>query len=636
MERVTACTFDCPDTCSLCVEKDTAGRIHIRGNPDHPFTAGFTCAKIRSYVRRLSNPQRITRPLLRKGAQWQPISWPEALGRCAEAVRNCRQEPASILHIQGGGAMGVLQLVPKLFFATLGSSTVRGSLCDNAGIEACIADFGSLQSNDITDLLHADRIVNWGKDLSRYSVHLAALIKKARKQGTRVLTISPGGDGNPPYSDLSIRIRPGTDRFLAAAVMRRLLDHDRITASIVETTGNWPAFRELLGAWTVEELLRRCDVSPADLERLYAFYTEAGTTATLIGWGLQRYVCGGENVRFINALALLSGNIGRSGGGSYFNIGSLRNFNRSWATPTAASERRTFLLPNLGRELSQARAPAIRMAWINGSNVVNQAPGSTSTAQALREIPFKVVVDAFMTDTARLADLILPCALLFEKEDLVGSYLHNYVNRVQAVLEPPGEARSDHWILAELGSRLDPPIALPTVQACLEAAVDSPYLDTSLEALTAAGFVRAKRPSVVYTKLRFDHADGRYRFPATLHTEPPAPDGYPLRLLTLIRRKAIHSQMLPEDQQSPPTVWVSPQNPDLPGIRDDRKTYLVSPLGRLRVKVQTDPRLHPDVVVYRRGDWIQCGGGANQLIASRVTDLGEGAAFYSQYVRLEN
>ena len=276
------------------------------------------------------------------------------------------------------------------------------------------------------------------------------------------------------------------------------------------------------------------------------------------------------------------------------------------------------------------------MAWINGSNVVNQAPGSTSTAQALREIPFKVVVDAFMTDTARLADLILPCALLFEKEDLVGSYLHNYVNRVQAVLEPPGEARSDHWILAELGSRLDPPIALPTVQACLEAAVDSPYLDTSLEALTAAGFVRAKRPSVVYTNLRFDHADGRYRFPATLHTEPPAPDGYPLRLLTLIRRKAIHSQMLPEDQQSPPTVWVSPQNPDLLGIRDDRKTYLVSPLGRLQVKVQTDPRLHPDVVVYRRGDWIQCGGGANQLIASRVTDLGEGAAFYSQYVRLEN
>jgi len=98
----------------------------------------------------------------------------------------------------------------------------------------------------------------------------------------------------------------------------------------------------------------------------------------------------------------------------------------------------------------------------------------------------------------------------------------------------------------------------------------------------------------------------------------------------------MHSQIPPEDQESPPSAWIAPDNPALEHLRPDRDVYLVSPVGRLRVKVQRLPGLHRTTVLCRRGDWAKLGGGVNQIIAAGLTDMGGGAAFYRQYVKLEN
>jgi anaerobic selenocysteine-containing dehydrogenase len=164
----------------------------------------------------------------------------------------------------------------------------------------------------------------------------------------------------------------------------------------------------------------------------------------------------------------------------------------------------------------------------------------------------------------------------------------------------------------------------------------SPFLDTSLEELKAKGFVRSSRPRIAYEGLRFDHPDGKYRFPDQLHAEPPPPDGYPLRLLTLVRRTAIHSQILPEDQVHRPSAWVAPDCPVLKALDLSQPAELVSSEGRLPVTIRLMPGLHPGAVVCRRGGWMNRGWGVNQLIASGLTDIGGGAPFYDQYVRLEN
>jgi len=157
-----------------------------------------------------------------------------------------------------------------------------------------------------------------------------------------------------------------------------------------------------------------------------------------------------------------------------------------------------------------------------------------------------------------------------------------------------------------------------------------------LEELYRRGYVQVKRPAVSFEGLRFAHSDGRYRFPEELHPEPPAPDGYPLRLLSLIRIEATHSQMLAEDQIHPRKAYLAPDRRAWDSLDRSRPVLLISPLGQLEVQLMELPGLHPDVVVYRRGDWLKLGGGVNQLIADAVTDHGWGAAYYAQHIRLEN
>jgi anaerobic selenocysteine-containing dehydrogenase len=633
---VTACTMDCPDACSLIVSRAADGRHSIKGNPDHPATKGFTCAKVHNHFKRLSSPDRIIYPMRRTPTGWERIEWETALQLCAEKIQVYRLEPASILYFHGEGAKGVLKQAGHLFLTLLEATRVRGSFCDSAGYSACMKDFGSRETSDIETLLDARSIVNWGKDLSRSSVHMASLVQKARQRGAEVLSLSPGCDLNNSLSDFQICIRPGTDRFLACAVIRLFIERGAISKEMLSHTGNWDEFQRHVLEQDMDDLLHTCCVDREDAERVYDFYEQMHPAATIIGAGVQRYSFGGENVRFINALAMISGNIGIRGGGSHFHMNSLRNLNLTW-TQAAQSQKTRFLrMPLIGQEIAEAKSPPIRMAWVDGSNMVNQAPGSRQTAEAFEKIEFTVVVDAFMTDTASRADLVLPSTLMLEQEDIVASFMHDYVQYVRPVLEPPGEARDDFQILTDLGARLDPPIVLPDAEICMRESLKSPYLGITIEELKKRGFARAKRPSVAYEGLYFDHPDHKYRFPTELHDEQGPPDGYPLRLLSLVRRDIIHSQFLPEDQKMPPKVWVSPDCPVLTEIDRSRSVSLVSPLARLRVFLETLVGLHPEVVLYRRGDWMKLGGGINQLIAPGLTDMGTGTVYYDQYVRLEN
>ncbi|MBN2299368.1 MAG: molybdopterin-dependent oxidoreductase [Deltaproteobacteria bacterium] len=635
-DQITVCTLDCPDACSLVIKQDKSGAILPRGNPYHPVTRGFVCSKIKKHMGRLTSPERITVPLKRTKSGFAEIDWESALDLCARKIQQYRHQPSSILYFHGEGAKGALKQVGHLFFGRLGASLLRGSLCDSAGYGACMRDFGSREQNDITDLVHASAIVNWGKDLSRSSVHTAYFVKQAHKRGATIIAISPGGDGNAAYADKHIRIRPGTDRFLAAAVARLFLERQAVGERITLRTHNWDEFREMIKRHTVEDLLAVCDVSRSAAEDIYEAYAHMHPVATLVGTGLQRYCFGGENVRFVNALAMISGNIGSRGAGIYFHLSSLRNLDLDWVRPEKTSESRLLRMPRIAEDILKTDDPPIRMIWVDGANLINQVPDSLLAVKAFEHMEFKVVVDAFMTDTASRADLVLPSTLILEEEDIVASYLHDYVHYAYAVRTPPGMAKSDHWILSGVGKRLDPGIVMPDTETCLRASVDQDLLGLSFVELREKGFAKAKRPVVAYEGMKFDHADGKYRFPSVLHGEPAPPEDFPLRLLTLIRRDAMHSQILPADQKDTPTVRLAPDCAYLAGIDRGKDVYLVSPLGRLKVRVELLDGLHSGTVIYRRGGWMNMGGGANQLIAASLTDMGTGAAYYDQYVRLEN
>ncbi|WP_461208799.1 molybdopterin-dependent oxidoreductase [Desulfocurvus sp. DL9XJH121] len=637
---VSACTRNCGDCCSLVVERGEDG-LSFRGNPEHPFTRGFICAKTRAYPELLRHPARITTPLVREGSGYWPVTWDEALSLIARRLDRLRATPERILHVRGHGRRGVFCQAPNWFFARLGAATLSGSPCDESGIAASILDFGALDHNHPEDVLNAERIVNWGRDIPRTSVHLAALVRRARKQGTRVLTISPGGDGSGRYSDRHVRLRPGTDRFLAAALAEALARG--AAPEIRDAASNFPALAELLEDRDTDALLAACDVSRADFEEILSWYAQPGPTATILAWGMQRYVHGAANVRWVNAVAMLSGNVGRAGGGSYYNISSGRNLADWTAGADEGRTRRTFPIHDLGRSLLEADPP-VGLVWIEGGNPVTQLPAGDVLAEALARCPLVVAVEAFFTDTALRADLILPCALMGEREEALGSCLHDWVNWAAKVADPPGEARDDWELFTDLGRRLADPLVLPDREEVLARALDSPSLRTTPEELRARGFVRGQWPAVAFEGLNFAHADGRYRFIEELPAEPAPDPAYPLNLLTLVSDRSTQSQPVPGDLDSardgepsgPPEAFVSPDCPGLAGLDRDAPVYVASPRGRVEVRLVLDGTLHPGAVLARRGGWMSRGQSLTPLVQPRETDLAGGTAYYSQGVRLEN
>jgi anaerobic selenocysteine-containing dehydrogenase len=632
MNKISACILDCPDACSLLV--DSQEKI-IQGNPDHPFTRGFICPKGKNFLSRINSEERVTEPMLRQGSGYVNTTWDKALDIIAEHLNRLRSRPESILHVRGYGYRGVLAQAGLNFFQAIGSSKTYGSLCDEAGIEACTRDMGSLKHNDPMDILNACRIVNWGKDFSRASMHSSMIISQARKSGARVLTISPGGDSNPRLSDDFILIRPGSDRFLAAAIIKMFLDKNNIRPDIIDRTANWPIFRSLIQSFSLSGLLKECQVSTDEALRLFRWYQESGPTATIIGWGLQRYVLGGQNVRMINALALLSGNMGVKGGGAYYNVSSGRNLGQ-WTALTSPHadekrKRRQLAHYDLGREIENAR-PEIEFIWVDGHNAVNQIPDSLRTARAF-EKPFVVCVDGFLNDTALCSDVILPPALMLEKEEILGSCLHNYVNYSGKILQPRGSCRSDFEIFSDLGQRLTPEIIFPGQNECLEAGLKP--LGTRLEHIRKKGFLLADHPKIAFQGLVFDHPDFLYRFPTELQQDPSTDQDYPLRLLSLIQGRYMHSQIPESEQKGLPRIFISESNQALPELDPLKQTYLATPLGRMKVEVRTISNLHQEAVIFRRDGWMKCGHGPNILIEPRKTDMGNCAAFYSQPCRIE-
>ncbi|UCF92159.1 MAG: molybdopterin-dependent oxidoreductase [Desulfobacterales bacterium] len=635
MKTITACTLDCPDACSVVVDAATPSRVRVSGNPDHPFTDGFTCAKIKRYPQRLAHPERITAPLRRDGSGWRQMEWDEALDLCALQIQSLRSRPEAMLPICGSGDMGVLKYAGHFLFASLGAAQAIGSLCCSAGEAACQADFGAADHNDIRDLHRARRIVLWGRDVHRCSIHTARLVRQAKRAGARILAITAGGDANAGLADEVISVRPGSDRFLAAAVLRLLMERDLVPPETSAQASGWQDFRKLVLGQAPLELARNCGLATPAIETVLSFYTAAEPAATLVGWGLQRHRFGGQNVRFINALAFAAGHIGVAGGGSHYFLPPGRHLNLGWALPPSPPERKPFYKPTIGAEL-RAADPPVELIWIHGTNLVNQTPDLDACARTLRQAKMTVVVDAFMTDTARCADLILPCALVLEKEDIVASYLHDYINYCRPALEPPGQARTDHWIFRELGRRLDPAVDIPSAPDCLSASLDSRFLQVDLPALRRNNWTLADRPPVAFAGGVFAHPDRRYHPPDRLDPEPLPPPGYPLRLLTLIHRGAMHSQLLPEAHGPEPIIRIDPSNPCLAGLDRDRPVWLASPLGRLRVTLSLAEGLGPEIAIGRRGGWACAGHGYNRIITAGRTDMGDGAPFYQQYVRLEN
>lgn len=632
----TACNRDCPDACGI-VATVADGRItRLAGDPDHPVTQGFLCQRTARFLERQYSPDRLTTPLRRRGDDFEPVGWDEALDEIAGELVRIRAEsgPAAILHYRCGGTMGLLAEVVDHFFARFGPVTVKsGDVCTGAGDAAQALDFGASDSHDLFDLLESRAIVLWGKNLHVSSVHLIPVVLEARKRGAKLVSVDPVCHKTARMCDLFVQPRPGGDIMLALGVARWLFDHGAADPRAAEYCDHLAEFRALAHACSFAEWAKWADVPVAALETLAATYA-VKPAALLIGWGMQRREHGSATIRALDALGAISGNIGIRGGGISYYFKRRGAFDLSFTRSAAPPPRR---LPEarLGPAILEARDPPVRAVWITAANPVAMLPESHAVAEALATRELTVVVDSFLTDSARQARFVLPTTTLLEADDLLGAYGHHWLVESRPVVAPPAGVRGDLEIVGELARR---------VGLADEFSADAETWKRRLLSRVAGhgaslddlrrGPVRNPLAATITTPdRRFATPSGRANLVTVLPLDPPATTGLrPLLLMALATERAQASQWSREDQTGPATAIVHPDAAR--GFADGDLATLESDLASLVVRLRFDPRQRTDVVLMEKGGWLSAGRCANALVRARETDDGGCAVYHDTPVRL--
>jgi molybdopterin guanine dinucleotide-containing S/N-oxide reductase-like protein len=490
------CSHDCPDSCGVLVSIDETGRAtNLRGDPEHPVTRGFLCAKVTKYLDRVYSPDRLLYPMRRradapKGSLpagheaefFERISWDEALDTIAArlAAISAEHGPESILPYSYAGTIGVLNYgsMDRRFFHRLGASQLLRTICAETGGEALKSVYGRKLGTDPEAFPHARLIIAWAANIHGNNVHLWPFIEEARRNGAKLVVIDPFATRTARAADWHIPIRPGTDSALALGLIHLIVRKDLYDHDYVERwTHGFEQLRQRVAVYTPEYVSSITGILAEDIIRLAREYAAAKPAVIRVNYGVQRADNGGAAVRAIAMLPALIGAWKHYGGGLQLSTSGAFRFDN------AALERPDLMLSsplgrvarsvnmstlghalndlgrdNSGRNHSDQRAedgPPVHALFVYNSNPAAVAPDQASVLRGMaRHDLFMVVHEQFFTDTADYADIVLPATTFFEHKDIQGAYGHYYVQLSDASIEPLGEARSNVWLFSQLAQRM--------------------------------------------------------------------------------------------------------------------------------------------------------------------------------------
>jgi anaerobic selenocysteine-containing dehydrogenase len=638
----TTCNRDCPDACGLIATVEDGRLVALGGDPEHPVTKGFLCYRTSRFPQMQNGPLRLTTPLLRRNGALQPASWEEALGFVADRLLAIRKEsgPAAILHYRSGGSLGLLKTVADYFFELLGPVTVKsGDICSGAGDAAQETDFGDEESHDLFDLLNAKNVILWGKNAAVSNVHLQPVLHDARKNGARVLLVDPVRHRTERFADLTILPRPGGDFDLAMGVAARLFETGRTDPEAPSYCDHFDLFRALATSRPAAAWAQAAGVAPAELETLASAVAERPCSIQ-VGWGMGRRMNGSAIVRALDALGAVSGNLGIPGGGVSFYYKRRGAFDTSFLKDEPP---RTIPEPLLGEGILAAKDPPVRAVWITAGNPVSMLPDSATVARALETRELVVVVDPFLTDTARRATVVFPTTTLVEDDDVLGAYGHHWLAVSTPAVPPPAGVKSDLEIVQALAKEIDARTGAREEEKISEKVGGGAreWKKRLLSRVEAAGVsldslerAPARNPfvgKVLFADRKFATPSGRVNLIHEPPVSPPEEPGFPLWLFSNSTEQAQSSQWaIPEPDLLHATCHPSAAN----GFADGEVVRIESGIGSMRVRLRLDPAQRSDVVIVPKGGNYDRGNCANALVRARLSDAGGGAAYQDCRVRI--
>ncbi len=638
--------------------------VEIQGDPANLATEGTVCLKGLSYAQRAHHPERLTTPLRRNAnGGFDPIPWDEALGQIAHTLSRIREEsgPLAALYYEGSGSHGALSVMAEAFWRPFGGPTrAHGDLCWPAGLEATRLTYGDNRHNHPALTRESRFVLLWGHNPAETNVHQWRLILDAREAGARVAVVDPRSTDTTDLADFHLQPRPGTDGALALGMAHVIVEEDlHDTEFLDRSTQGFEAYRKRIRAFPPGRVAEITGLAEEEIQTLARAYATTSPALLMAGFGLQRHRRAGQAMRAVCLLPALTGNVGVSGGGwQYANLASHCLKPLPGLPPDPAAPGRSFPTSRLGWNLQNLSDPPLRAAWFEKANPVSQHPRTEEVRKGFRKLEFVVVVDQFLTDTAREAHLVLPAKTMFEEEDLVTAYWHPYLQLRQKVFDPPEGVRTETEIWESLCRRfgfdtglfeMDPAERLRSMlprgrEGALEALRDSPLIlsdwgDVAWEDgvfLTPSGKVEfeSREAEELWS------VDPVPDYGAVLEGHEGATAGpYPLQLLTCKTRDRIHSQFgnlsWIQEVDRPRVLDIHPDDARARGLCEGGLARIRNDRGEAQVPVHLNPGIRPGVVHVIEGRCVPEDPRINLVTEDGVTDMGDGATFYECLVEVE-
>ena len=680
-----ACPHDCPDTCALLVTVKDGVATEVKGDPDHPTTAGVLCTKVSRYTERTYHQDRLLYPMKRTGpkgaGQFERISWDEALDTVAARLKSL-PDPQALLPYSYAGTMGLVQgeAMAMRFFNKFGASLLDRTICSSAGGTGYTYTLGARIGMDLEQYQNAKLILIWGGNPIASNLHFWMRAQEAKRQGAVLVAIDPYRSLTAEKCQHHLALLPGTDAALALGMMHvlirdDLLDHDYIARH----TLGFDALRARAAEWTPERTAQVCGISAEQVEWLGRLYGETAKrgepVAIRTNYGLQRTHGGGMAVRNITCLPALVGAWRHAAGG--VQLSTSDSFPKDVAAlqrpdlKPAGQARRTINMSTIGDDLLRVASPEfgprVEAVIVYNSNPVAVAPESGKVAQGFaREDLFTVVLEHFQTDTADYADIVLPATTQLEHTDIHSTYGHTYMMANNPAVAPLGEAKPNTEFFRLLAARMgyeedcfrhsDDQIAAVAFNNKDQRAIHFDW-----ESLKRKGWQKLNLPDAPFAEGGFRTPSGKCEFysekilrdgldplPAyiapyeSVASAPELAAKYPLAMISPPARNFLNSSFVNvqslRNAEGEPHLDIHPADAAARSIAQDDLVRIFNERGAFTAKARLTDKARQGLVVGLSIWWKKLavdGKNANEVTSQRLTDMGRGPTFYDLLVQVE-
>ncbi|MBL8217895.1 MAG: molybdopterin-dependent oxidoreductase [Bryobacterales bacterium] len=670
----SVCALDCPDACSVLVTVEDGKGKKLRGNPEHPVTRGFLCAKVTQYLEREYHPERLLYPMKRVGAKGEGrfarVSWDEALDTIAANLRRVADTygPESVLPFSYAGTMGILNNagMDRRFFHRLGASRLDRTICSTAGMVGMTEAYGVRYSMETEQFRNAKLIVAWGANIHGTNVHLWPFVQEAVRKGARLIAIDPVKTRTAALAHQHLTIQPGTDMALALGLMHVIFGEGLEDKEYLsQHARNVEELKQLAAQYPPERVEALTGIARQDVVALAREYATTRPAAIRLNYGVNRSERGGRATQAVAYLPVITGAWKDVGGGLQLSTSQGFQVNRAGLEmaelqrkSALGREARLLNMSELGRLLNETDDPRVHAMVVYNSNPGAIAPDQNAVNRGLRrEDLFVAVLEQFQTDTADYADIMLPVTTFLEHTDLYGAYGHYYLQLARPALAAPGETKSNVEIFRLLAERMGFDDACfqdsedDMIRTLLES--EHPFVKgITLEQLEREHFVRLKLGDVFlpFRDGGYFTADGKCEFKAeTLRYEPPVESRrgdaglrakYPLEMVSSKNDNSMNSTFGHRDATDAETelLWMHTADAGPRGIVDGDLVRVFNDRGSVMLKASVNGSVVEGAVRAPSVRWPKRspnGAGINVLASPRLTDIGGGATFYSCLVQVE-